>query len=352
MSTHQQSSSTTGVAQRSIVVCGLGPIGVRVAQLAVDRPGVVAVVDVDPAAARSRLAALPEAVFWERVPLFDSLEAALVAHPGSPVVLSTCSDFPRLTPDLATAARHGSHVVTTCEEALWPFVRHPGDSQQVQELLAAAGTSALAVGINPGFLMDLLPVVLATAYPEPDSIVIERKVDIRRRRGPLQEKVGLGLSAQEFAERKQRSGIGHRGLDESMHFIAAALGVRWDAIESDTVAVINDAAQTVDGTHYPEGAVAGMHNFGTATLAGKVRLRMDLEMSLRIDDPIDRVTFEGSPPLPATWTAPGGVPGDDGTAHVVLAALTRLEELPPGLCTLLDIPGGLRSSWARDETTA
>lgn len=323
-----------------VVVCGLGPIGIRAAELARESAGVAALVDIDVAAARSRLDSS-----WDHTLLVGELDTALAQHPGAPVLLCTCSDFPRIVPDLAAAAQRGSSVLTTCEEALWPFARYPEEARVADDALKTTEASALAVGINPGFLMDLLPVVLATPYPQPDCIVVERKVDVGQRRGPLQQKVGLGLTPEEFDARKRSVGIGHRGLDESMHFVAAALGVEWDHVESDTVAVIATTDYSCEGRPFPEGSVIGMHNFGTASLAGKVRLRMDLEMSLRIDEPVDRVTLEGDAPLPASWVAPRGVPGDAGTAHVLMAALAQLQSLPSGLCTLLDIPGGLRPHW-------
>ncbi|MFQ5653370.1 MAG: hypothetical protein ACE5GW_01395, partial [Planctomycetota bacterium] len=103
-----------------VIICGLGPIGREVGRLTAYAPGIAAVVDLDPAAVEA---------FFEEVkapaPTFSSLRDALEAAPGARVFLCTRSSFLEIAPDLRAAARVGSSVITSCEEAAWPFARYP-----------------------------------------------------------------------------------------------------------------------------------------------------------------------------------------------------------------------------------
>ncbi|MFQ5654001.1 MAG: dihydrodipicolinate reductase, partial [Planctomycetota bacterium] len=209
----------------------------------------------------------------------------------------------------------------------------------------------LGLGINPGFLMDLLPAILVAPFPEPESIAVTRRVDIATRRIPLQEKVGLGLTVEEFQRRKETTGIGHRGLGESIHLLGAALGLTWEKVETDVEPVLAEQEIATSTGIVPRGGVIGMRNWGHAHLGGLCRVRLDLLMASGLEDPTDSVELLGPPPFPVRIAAEGGVPGDRGTAHVLCAALPRLRAVAPGLRTVLDLPGGVRGWWGSRSAT-
>ena len=65
----------------------------------------------------------------------------------------------------------------------------------------AAGVSVVGTGVNPGFAMDFLPIVLSGAAKRVDSVPVHRVQDAGQRGSPLQAKVGAGISAEEFEQR-------------------------------------------------------------------------------------------------------------------------------------------------------
>ena len=56
-------------------------------------------------------------------------------------------------------------------------------------------------------------------------------MDAGRRREPLQRKVGAGLTADAFAEKKATGTFGHIGLRESLLLVADGLGWTFDRVE-------------------------------------------------------------------------------------------------------------------------
>ena len=325
----------------SIIVCGLGPIGESVARVATaEGPGVVALVDVEPERLANVAAATGSAT------TFRSLEAALTAHGGAPVLLCTQSGFQQVATDLSHAARAGSSVVTSCEEAAWPWAHAPEVAREVDALAREHGSVVLGAGINPGFLMDLLPALLSAPFPEPRLLRAVRRVDVARRRAPLGRKVGLGLTREAFDRERAAGRMGHRGLAESLALLGALLGVEWERTEVTLVPVLAETPHVVLGEELAVGTVLGMRNVGRAWLRGELRVELDLVMAHGIEDRVDRIELVGdAPPLPVSIEVPGGVQGDIGTTRVLLSLLPRLSGMEPGLRTLADVPGGVRAAW-------
>ncbi|MGE3164535.1 MAG: hypothetical protein AB7O52_06500 [Planctomycetota bacterium] len=331
-----------------LVICGLGAIGERVAALARltarAHGGRVALVDRDESVRRRFEAPASDAE------VFSCLGDALERRPGSVVVLSTASAFETVVPDLRVACAAGAPVLTTCEEAAWPFARHGALAREVDELARAAGVAIVGVGINPGFLLDFLPAVIAAPYPEPELILVERRVDVSTRRRALQTKVGVGLKVAEFRRLAQLGEVGHRGLTESLHLLGAGLGASWDTVETtlEPVVATTDTAGP-DGSVIRCGDCLGVEHRGLAYQAGRVRVRLELRMTYGEAQPVDAVGLLGPPPLPARFEVSGGVPGDEGTARIVLATVPAVLRTEPGLRTVLDLPGGVRARWGLEH---
>ncbi|MGH2347996.1 MAG: hypothetical protein ACRDFT_00860 [bacterium] len=179
--------------------------------------------------------------------------------------------------------------------------------------------------MNPGFVMDLLPVILTMPCREVSGITVTRVVDAGRRRLPLQRKVGAGLTPEEFAAGVDAGRIAHVGLPESVAMIADALG--WPP-------------QTIEEAIYPvlgsDGIVRGLHQ-----VCRSQAIVLDLTMAVGAADPRDEVRIDGTPPIHATIAS--GVQGDQATCAIVANTIPRLLAAPPGLLTAVDIPPSVKT---------
>lgn len=109
---------------------------------------------------------------------------ALSNLPGDVCIVTTVSKFERLVPMLELCIKAGKHVISTCEELSFPFEVFPNLSKRIDELAIQHGVAVLGTGINPGFLMDTLPILLSGACKEVNTIRVERHQDSRIRRLP------------------------------------------------------------------------------------------------------------------------------------------------------------------------
>ncbi|MEM1117267.1 MAG: dihydrodipicolinate reductase [Bacteroidota bacterium] len=320
-----------------VVQFGLGPIGQACARLVLDRPGLdlVGALDLDPERVGKDVGTV-----LGRAPagatVRDDAEAALAELRPDVVLHTTLSFLDRIEGQLMTCIEAGAHVVSSSEELFWPFERDAGFCERIDAAARAAGVAVVGTGVNPGFVMDLFPVVLANSVvARVDRVDVSRSVDAGRRRGPLQRKVGAGLTEAAFREKEAAGGFGHIGMVESARALAAGLG--WDRAEvSETFGPhLATSDHRTEHATVAAGDVAGIHQTATVRLGGEVRATLTLTMAVGAPDE-DRVRIAGDPPLDVV--VQGGTFGDTATVAAVVNAAPRASASRPGLRTVLDLP--------------
>ncbi len=320
-----------------IVQFGLGPIGQASARLVLDRPGLdlVGALDLDPDRVGRDVGEVlgRDAV---GVTVRDDAEAALAEWKPDVVLHTTISFLDKIEGQLLTCIEAGAHVVSSSEELFWPFDRDPGFCERINAAAEKAGVSVVGTGVNPGFVMDLFPVVLANSViARVDRVDVSRSVNAGRRRGPLQKKVGAGLTEAAFREKEAAGGFGHIGMVESAKALAAGLG--WTGAEVTETFGPHLATADHETPHATvrSGDVAGIHQTATVRLDGEVRATLTLTMAVGAPDE-DRVQIAGDPPLDVI--VHGGTFGDTATVAAVVNTATRVAATRPGLRTVLDLP--------------
>lgn len=321
-----------------IVQFGLGPIGLAALQLAATKPWarIVGAVDIDPAKIGRDLGELSGVAAWrgiQVVPTWDDLPAR--ARPEV-VLHTTVSRFAEAFAQLEPLARRGLHVVSTCEEMIFPALRAPALARRLDSLCRRHGARMVAAGVNPGFVMDVLPLCLTGVCRSVQSIMVERVVNASTRREPLQRKIGSGLPPAEFERRFRAGRAGHAGLKESLALIAHAM--RWDIgrISETCRAVVAERPIRTQFLEVAPGQTYGLHQCAKARTRAGQRLVLELQMYLDAPEPRDRVRLEGDPPLEVTVT--GGVAGDAATVAALVNTVPRLWRAPAGLLLPTDLP--------------
>jgi hypothetical protein len=308
------------MAQRRVVVIGAGPIGAAVAAEVRTRPSqaLVGVVDNAPDKAGVDVAG---------VSVVGGLDAVADADVA---VVCTSSSFSAIAPLVRACLARGLHVVTTCEEAVWPRLRHGALAQAIDVDARAAGRAVVGTGVNPGFLMDALPAFVTAIAARVDDVTVTRAQDARPRRKPFQDKIGVGLTPEAFAAKVSAGGFLHRGLEESCALLASALG----GVDVDAAAFVVDHAAVVDDA---TGLVRGVRQ--RCVWAGPPRVELRFEAWLDHDDPRDEIVVRGVPDL---RVRADGVHGDVATRAIAVNAIDVVGAAQPGLRTMLDLPLAVR----------
>lgn len=318
-----------------IAQLGLGPIGIETLRLAATRPWaeIAGGIDIDPQKVGRSLAELTGLSALESSRVYPSFDQ-LPAQPD--VVLHTAvSRFQKAFPQIEPLARAGVNVVSSCEELLFPQLKEPALAAELDACCRRHNARVLGTGVNPGFVMDVLPVCLTGVCRSIDSIEIERVVDASKRRLPLQQKIGSGLPPEEFRQLFREGKMGHVGLVESLALIAHALGWHLGKISETCEPMLAGCDIHTQFLTVKKGFTCGIHHRVEAGTESGKRLALNLKMYLDAENPRDSIKITGDPPIEAVL--PGGIHGDRATVAALVNIVPRVLEAAPGLLLITDL---------------
>lgn len=326
-----------------VIAYGLGPIGARITQRVLLRPDLrlAGAVDIDPAKQGRDLGEVIGAGARTGLPVVDDIALLGVHDRKAVAVHATASSLDAAAPQVIALCERGFNVVSTCEQLSWPHDR-PDVARAIDTAARTAGVSVIASGINPGFLMDTLPLALTAACATVDRITVRRVVDTNKRRLPLQQKTGVGMTVDDFRARAAADTLGHVGLRQSASMLAHGMGWKIDAYSETLDPVTATAAVETGLGVVPAGNCIGQRQVAEATSAGRTVIRYELEMSAGAA-PFDEIEIDGEPPI--HQRIEGGVNGDVGTEAVIVNLIPVISAAAPGLLTMRDLyPLTARSS--------
>jgi 4-hydroxy-tetrahydrodipicolinate reductase len=319
-----------------VIQVGLGPIGKRLVQYLAQRPFVelAGAIDIDPQKTGQDVGLLSGT--RELGVAVSASASQVLTREAHIAILATGSSLARILPQIEACVRAGKSVVSTCEELAYPFADHPELCAQLDELARRHGVAILGTGVNPGFLMDALPLFLSSACQQVSRVEVQRHQDAAIRRLPFQRKIGAGLSPEEFGAQFRAGHIRHVGFAQSIRLIAHAFGWRLEQVEESVEPVIARHATASSFIQVAPGRCAGLRQVGRGFAGGEALITLELEAYLGHPAPQDRVTIHGQPKICST--VEGGVDGDVATCAMVINALQALRSARPGLRTMAEIP--------------
>jgi 4-hydroxy-tetrahydrodipicolinate reductase len=335
-----------------VIHVGLGPIGSAVARQVAGRKGfkIVGAVDIDPEKAGRDLGEVVGLGAKTGVQVSADLARAIKAAKPDIAVLCTRSSLAATLPQIEAILGARVPIVSTTEELAYPSGANKRLGRKVDASARRARVAVLGTGVNPGFAMDTLPIVLTGVCERVESITVERVQDASIRRLPFQQKIGAGLSPAEFARRVEAGTVRHVGLTESISMIADAFGWPLERITDDIGPKVATAAVASQYLRVEAGAVAGIIQDGVGYRDGKPVIRLHMEAYLGAPESFDAVRVEGSPPL--SMKIAGGIQGDIATASIVVNSIPKVLAAAPGLRTMRDLPipsffGGNERRWVQ-----
>ncbi len=309
---------------------GIGPIGAEIARLLLTKPWIklVAAVDIDVHKIGKDLGDVIGLGKTTGVKVTPELQtkADVVCH-------STGSRLKDVAAQLKSLLERGSHVVSTCEELSFPLDAKL--REELQQIARSRNVTLLGTGVNPGFVMDKLPLTVSSVCQDVKQVDIIRIQNASTRREPLQRKVGAGMTTQEFRAAVDSGKIKHMGLRESLMMVGNGLGVEFESVSAEKIdPIVADREITTQYLKVAKGQVAGVHQ----TIHGKGRINVNLELRMYVGAEAvaaDRVIIKGVPDI--EMEIKHGVHGDRATAAMVVNSIPRVVQARPGLLTMDDI---------------
>ena len=317
---------------------GLGPIGAAVVRQVATRPGfrIVGAVDIDPTKAGRDLADIAGVGRKLRIKISADARKTIKATKPDVVVLCTLSSLKKVLPQMEEILKLKVPIVSTTEELAYPTGANMKYARALHEMAKKAKVAVLGTGVNPGFTMDALPVMLTGVCERVDSIRVDRVQDARVRRLPFQQKIGTGLTREQFQKKVDDSSVRHVGLAESVSMIADAMGWKLDKITDEIQPKMATETVASEFLAVDAGYVCGIVQDGIGYKDGKPIITLHMEAYLGAPESYDAVEITGSPMIKSKIA--GGVHGDVATASIAVNSIPKILRVTPGLHTMLDMP--------------
>jgi len=320
-----------------VVHFGLGPIGAAIVKQVATRSGfkIVGAIDIDDAKVGRDLGdvvGLPK-----RLGIKVSSDVGRTLKTAKPdvVVLCTSSSIKTVLPQIEEILKAKTAIVSTTEELSYPGYTHIRHARQIHTLAKKAKVAVLATGVNPGFAMDALPIMLTAVCERVDRVIVHRVQDARIRRLPFQQKIGAGLTTEQFQKKVDDGSVRHVGLTESIAMIADALGWTLDRITDVVQPKLASVTISSEFLAVDPGYVCGIIQDGVGYRKNEPVIKMHMEAYLGSPETYDSIEIEGSPNL--SMKIAGGIHGDVATASIVVNSIPKVLKAPPGLHTMRDL---------------
>src|SRR5262245_17343345 len=321
-----------------VVHVGLGPIGAGVVRQVAERKGfrIVGAADIDPAKVGRDLGDIAHVGRALRVKISDDVRKTIKKAKPDVVVLCTSSSLKKVLPQMEEILKLKVPIVSTTEELAYPTKPNMKYARAIHQLAKKHKVAVLGTGVNPGFVMDALPIMLTGVCERVESVRVDRVQDARIRRLPFQQKIGAGLTREQFQAKVDDGSVRHVGLAESVSMIADAIGWKLDRISDEIQPKMASETVSSEFLAVDPGYVCGIVQDGTGYRNGMPLITLHMEAYLGAPESYDAVEIVGSPPLKMKLA--GGVHGDIATASIVVNSLPKILDVPPGLHTMRDMP--------------
>lgn len=323
-----------------VIIYGCGVMGKKTAEVLFEKVSfdVVGAVDINPALIGKDLGGILDTPKKTGIIIENDADKLFSHVKADAVVLTTLSHLQPVFPQIVQCAKAGLNVISTCEELSYPWKRSPKLARVIDDLAKKNEVTIVGTGINPGYLMDTLPLVLTAPCFRVDSIHVRRMMNSAKRRIPFQKKVGTNMTQEEFTEKITKKVItGHVGLLESIYMIAEGLGWKLDeAVELPPKPVIADKDIRTGLGNVKPGDVIGLTSIAFAKKNKKEVIRLEFNANAGVDEEYDEIIIRGIPEIHEKII--GGVHGDIGTVAVTINIIPRAVEASPGLKLMKDLP--------------
>jgi len=316
---------------------GLGPIGAAIVKQVASRAGfkIVGGIDIDPSKIGRDLGDVVGLSKRLGVKVSGDAVKALKSAKPDVVMLCTSSSIKRVMPQIETILKSRTAIVSTTEELSYPFHTNVRYAKQVDSWAKKAKVGVLGTGVNPGFAMDALPIALTGVCERVDRVTVNRIQDARIRRLPFQQKIGAGLTTEQFQKKVDDGSVRHVGLTESIAMIADALGWSLSKITDEIQPKLATVTISSEFLAVDPGYVCGIIQDGIGYRKGEPVIRLHMEAFLGSPETYDSVEIEGSPTL--AMKIAGGIHGDVATASIAVNSIPKVLQAAPGLHTMRDL---------------
>ena len=267
--------------------------------------------------------------------------AAVLALKPDVVCILTASNLHQITDQVEAAVRAEADVICIAETLAYPWATDPEWAERIDALAREHGVSVLGTGVNPGFVLDALPILLSSACLHIERIEAARINDLSPFGPTVMESQGVGTTVEQFnAGIADGSIVGHIGFQESVGLIAYALGWEIDEVVETREPIVSTVERETPHVHVAPGDVAGCRHIARAYSKGELKIELvhpqQIHPELEGIETGDYITIVGEPNI--SFHDGPEIPGGKGTYASTGNYIPLIGAAPAGIVTVVDLP--------------
>ena len=324
-----------------VAVWGTGMMGQGLLGFLLDRPNdidLMGAIDFDPGKQGKTVGELLGREC--SVSITDDLAAVLADKPDVVCVL-TASNLAQISSQVEPAIRAGANVIGIAETLSFPWASDPEWAQRFDALAKEHGVSILGTGINPGFVLDALPIMLSSVCLHVDRIEASRVNDLSPFGPTVMTSQGVGTSVEQFeAGIADGSIVGHIGFHESIGLIAKAMNWEIDEIKETRAPIVTGVERETPCVKVAAGDVCGCRHVAWGYSKGELKIELIHPQQIRPEaegqETGDYIKLVGEPTI--TLAIQPEIPGGKGTYASIGNYVPLIGAARPGLLTVIDMP--------------
>lgn len=326
-----------------VLVLGTGQMGAGIARLVLEKRGLDLVGAFGRRAERAGMDLAQ--VLALNAPLGiridNDLEAIISQTQPDIAIQTTCSTISDAKDEILVLVRNGINVISIAEEMAFPFVASPEIAEEIHRLAIDHAVAVIGTGVNPGFVLDTLVILLTAVCSDIQSIAAERVNDLTPFGPTVLRDQGVGLTPAEF-EKSVAAGtvVGHIGFPQSIHMIASAVGWQIDRIDETREPIVSTVSRETPFIKIESGQVAGCLHKAVAYRDGKPVITLNhpqqIHPHLEGIETGDRIVINGTPTISLSGSPE--IPGGEGTIALTVNMIPKVLNATPGLHTMADLP--------------
>jgi len=322
---------------------GLGAMGSGMARLMLSKAGleIAAAVDGRPDYVGKDLGEILGIGRTLGVRVTNQPETVLDSGKVDIAILATTSWTKVLMPDLRKILSAGINCITIAEEMADPAAQNPALAAEIDALARQNGVSVLGTGVNPGYVLDLLIVLLTGGCHTVERIEASRVNDLSPYGPTVMQTQGVGTTPEAFAAGiADGSIVGHVGFPESIHLISEALGLGVDRIEQTREPIISTVRRETPHVVVEPGMVAGCAHTGIGYRGDQEVVRLihpqQIHPHLESQDTGDYIHIYGLPEI--HMAIKPEIAGGKATIGIAVNMIPHVVAATPGLKRMIDLP--------------
>lgn len=326
-----------------VILCGLGAMGSGMAKMLLNKKGVsiVAAIDSHPEKIGKNLSEVLGLKEESNIIVSGEFEKTIKEEKADIVLLAIDSFVKNVFPYIKAIVESKKNCITIAEEMAYPYTVDKELAKEMDRLAKENGVTILGTGVNPGFVLDTLVIVLSAACRNIKAIKAARINDLSPFGATVMRTQGVGATKEEFEKGLEEGSIvGHIGFQQSIPMVAKALGIEIDEIVETREPIISNTYRETPYVVVEPGMVAGCRHIGYGMKDGKAVITMEHPQQIHPEteniNTGDYIDIEGDPNL--SLCIKPETPGGIGTMALAVNMIPQVIASEAGLKTMIDLP--------------